>query len=117
MLIALYILVGYFFASGFIIAPLVFREQLATTRWAAYTILNAGFFWTMLPVAVVVWALWLPLCGFAVFAGAWVGIYSQIKTRIRIRTHAEVAADRSVLDVDFVAPTTGDPHIGQGANA
>lgn len=115
MLLALYILVGYFFASGFLIAPLVFRAHLASTRWAAYTTINAGFFWTMIPVALVVWALWLPLLGFAVFAGTWVGVFNQIKTRIRIRSSAEVAAnarDRA-LDVDFTAPTKGDPQIGQ----
>ncbi|USN14818.1 hypothetical protein PAPPERLAPAPP_04490 [Brevundimonas phage vB_BpoS-Papperlapapp] len=117
MLTALYILVGYFFAAGFIIAPLVFREQLASTRWAAYSIINAKFFWTMLPVALVVWMLWLPLLAFAVFAGAWIGIFNQIKTRIRIRSNAEVAADRSVLDVDFMAPTPGDPDIGRDGRA
>lgn len=114
MLTALYILIGYFFAAGFIIAPLAFREQLASSRWAAYSIINARFFWTMLPVALVVWALWLPLLAFAVFAGAWIGIFHQIKTRIRIRSNAEVAACPSVLDVDFLAPTPGDPDIGKG---
>lgn len=94
MLTALYILVGYFFAAGFIIAPLAFREQLASTRWAAYTIINAKFFWSMLPAACVVWMLWLPLLAFAVFAGAWIAIYGVVKTRIRIRSTAEVAASK-----------------------
>ncbi|USN15386.1 hypothetical protein KIKIMORA_02400 [Brevundimonas phage vB_BpoS-Kikimora] len=93
MLHALYILIGYFFAAGFMIAPFVFREQLTTTRWAAYTIYNAKFFWVMLPCAVVVWVLWLPLLLFAVFAGSWLIIFSQIKTRIRFRSDEEVAAD------------------------
>lgn len=102
MLTALYILIGYFFAAGFIIAPLVFREQLASTRWAAYSIINARFFWTMLPVAVVVWMLWLPLLAFAIFAGTWIVIFNQIKTRIRIRTDAEVAAEQTATGAEGV---------------
>jgi hypothetical protein len=100
MLTALYILVGYFFAAGFVISPLVFREQIASTKWAAYTILNARFFWTMLPVGLVVWILWLPLVLFAIFAFTWIVIFQQIKTRVRIKSRAEVARDAAQGDHD-----------------
>lgn len=98
MFTALYILIGYFFAAGFVISPLVFREQIASTKWAAYSIINARFFWVMLPLGVVVWMLWLPLVLFAIFAATWIVIFQQIKTRVRIKSSAEVAADAARVD-------------------
>lgn len=94
MLFSLYLLIGYFFAAGVFTGPLFFREKLALTKWSAYTIFNARYAWTMLFVALVVWALWLPVVLFAIFASTWILIFGAIKTRVYIKTDAEVAADK-----------------------
>lgn len=97
MLFSLYLLIGYFFAAGAFCGPLFFREQLASTRWAAYSIFNAKYAWTMLFVALVVWVLWLPLVMFVIFAATWVLIFGALKTRIHFKSDAEVAAEKEPL--------------------
>lgn len=94
MLFSIYLLIGYFFAAGAFFAPIHFREHLTSTKWAAYAVFNAQYAWTMLFVGLVVWVLWLPVVLFAIFALSWALIFSAIKTRIHIKSDAEVAAEK-----------------------